>query len=294
VVRDSIERRDGVRRWDELGEFVTFHAHVATKLWLPTKYFLVNRDTENYKFAVCWGGREDTASDLHQLRKALPSQALAERACPLAARLRSLADGIRREAPGLEANGKHVTVVVCTQGLPTNKEGRYSREVQREFQRELQALGELPVKIIIRVCSDDENVMDMFNSMDCRMGSLDVLDDFWGEVRAKKYTAYEHIHRAGNELLGAQIRVVRRGERARSLAATFLSNPGRVSNTCVRGQIFIHSGEPKTCSLGFHTPDLLGPSSKRLYLRMFGMKCLFPLFLQSKQSRYFDISEFQL
>ena len=43
-------------------------------------------------------------------------------------------------------------------------------------------LLKLPVKLIIRLCTDDERVRDMFNTMDARFDSCDVLDDFWGEA----------------------------------------------------------------------------------------------------------------
>jgi hypothetical protein len=36
--------------------------------------------------------------------------------------------------------------------------------------------------MIIRLCTDNENVMDVYNTMDGRTESIDVLDDYWGKV----------------------------------------------------------------------------------------------------------------
>ena len=186
-------RRDAVRRWDELRECVGWHARAAAgALRLPSKYLLLHRGEggdDDYQFTVRWGhdagaGRTTgVAGDLDRLSRALADAALEERTCPLAARLRSLAKLVRRDAPALEERDSRVTVVVCTQGRPTGKDGRYGRDVQKEFQKELGELLQLPVKLIFRVCSDDDNVLDMYNSLDSALGeSIDVLDDFLGEV----------------------------------------------------------------------------------------------------------------
>ena len=44
------------------------------------------------------------------------------------------------------------------------------------------SLSQLPVKIIFRLCTDNDQVVDFFSSLDSKL-DCDVLDDFWGEVR---------------------------------------------------------------------------------------------------------------
>lgn len=43
-------------------------------------------------------------------------------------------------------------------------------------------MSKLPVKVLVRLCTDDEKVIDMYNLLDDRYDSLDVLDDYWGEA----------------------------------------------------------------------------------------------------------------
>ena len=117
------------------------------------------------------------------LKSTMKHATLNQSTCPLADRVHSLAKGIHKEASHLEACGRTVTLVLCTQGLPTDSKGQTGSTVRREFQQELYEVGKLPVKVIIRLTTDDEKVRDMFNVMDSRFDNVDVLDDFWGEVR---------------------------------------------------------------------------------------------------------------
>ena len=100
----------------------------------------------------------------------------------MATKLHSIAKGINKQADNLQARDKRVTLIICSQGLPTDENGNTSSKLRKEFQYELAYLGKLPVKVIVRLTTDDERVMDMFNTMDSRFDGLDVLDDYWGEV----------------------------------------------------------------------------------------------------------------
>ena len=141
---------------------------------------------------LCGGRRDDVRDELEDLRGRLKSVAagLDRGACPLRPCLQDLRRGVAKEAEALRARGRHVTVVVGTQGRPTNRFGEAGSEARREFTRELAAWSKLPVKIIVRLCTDTEEVRDMFNTLDKIGGSLDVLDDFWGEVSRASWSLY--------------------------------------------------------------------------------------------------------
>ena len=101
---------------------------------------------------------------------------------PLADQIRSVHRGISKEASRLSSQGKHITFVMCTQGVPTDANGRTGPDVLQEFERELLTLSKLPVKIVLRLCTDDTKVMDIYNAFDSKFDFCDVLDDYWGEV----------------------------------------------------------------------------------------------------------------
>jgi hypothetical protein len=185
----AVESRDNVTRWHELRDCISFHSYMASKCWIRTKVWLVNVDNqENHKFSLCCRSPEDVPDEMSRLKSALKSATLAQDQCPLTARVHKIGKIISPMAPSLNAHDEKVTVVICTQGLPTDDHGTSSRTIQNEFWSELKALSKLPVKIIIRLCSDDEKVKDAYNAMEGRMEAIDVLDDYWGEVRSSEYS----------------------------------------------------------------------------------------------------------
>ena len=86
-------------------------------------------------------------------------------------------------AQAIAARDRNVTVIICTQGRPTTRDGDIGSKMMKDFEDELELMSELPVKIILRLCTDTQEVRDMYNHMDSRFDCIDVLDDFWGEVR---------------------------------------------------------------------------------------------------------------
>lgn len=193
--RSSIEadRRGGdATRWDELKDCVLFHANMSSKCWIPTKFFLVNdpssssNDEEWHrgrKFTICSARPRDVPGELDEVQRNMDNPGLNQNRCPLRYCIETLRRSLEGEASRLESEGRHVTLVICTQGRPTTRDGMTGSEMMRDLQRELMSLSKLPVRIIIRLCTDSEEVREMYNSMDANLDSLDVLDDYWGEVR---------------------------------------------------------------------------------------------------------------
>eukprot|EP00581_Thalassiosira_minuscula_P008392 CAMPEP_0183708582 /NCGR_PEP_ID=MMETSP0737-20130205/4849_1 /TAXON_ID=385413 /ORGANISM="Thalassiosira miniscula, Strain CCMP1093" /LENGTH=516 /DNA_ID=CAMNT_0025936477 /DNA_START=157 /DNA_END=1707 /DNA_ORIENTATION=- len=187
--RPTIERADDVSRWDELRDCVEFHAKMATRVWIPTKVWLVN-DPDSYggewkhsqRIPLCSGTPADLSSELDYMKKVLRNCELDQSRCPLRYCIRSLAKGLGQEAESLAARGRHVTLVICTQGRPTTREGETGSRMLWDLQDELMSLSRMPVKIILRLCTDNEEVRDMYNTLDGKLDSMDVLDDWWGEA----------------------------------------------------------------------------------------------------------------
>ena len=181
----KIECRNNVSRWHELRDCVSFHSHMATKCWIPMKLWLANVDDDcgHGRFSLCCGNRlEDVPDEVTRLKSALKHATLAQDRCPLAAQVHKIGRIISDMAPTLNVHDQTVTFIICTQGLPTDERGRSTHTVQREFWSELKALSKLPVRTIIRLCTDDKRVSNAYKFMHGRIESMDVLDDDWGEV----------------------------------------------------------------------------------------------------------------
>ena len=179
-----VESRGNVTRWHEVLDCVSFHSYMASKCWIRTKMWLVNADDKDgHKFSLCCASPEDVPDEMSRLKSALKHATLAQDQCPLTAQVHKMIDIISPMASALNAHDQKVTVVICTQGLPLDEHGMSPRSVQQDFLSKLKTLSKLPVKIIRRLCTDNDSAKDFFNTLDRQMELMDVLDDYWGEVR---------------------------------------------------------------------------------------------------------------
>jgi hypothetical protein len=104
-----------------------------------------------------------------------------EKLNPLAKQVRRIEKYLTPEAGRIKANNKFVSVVICTQGKTTDEGGQTGTAVRKDLEKSLVSLAKLPVKIVLRLCTDEEEVVDYFNALDAKL-DCDVLDDFWGEA----------------------------------------------------------------------------------------------------------------
>ena len=179
-----VESRDNVTRWREVLDCVSFHSYMASKCWIRTKMWLVNADDKDgHSFSLCCASPEDVPDEMSRLKSALKLATLAQDQCPLTAQIHEIGRDISNVLPALVAHDQKVTVVICTQGLPMDGRAISTRSAQLEFWSELKALSKLPVKIIIRLCTDTKVVSNAYKKMHGRIESMDVLDYYWGEVR---------------------------------------------------------------------------------------------------------------
>ncbi len=91
---------------------------------------------------------------------------------------------IRKEVSAMKDNlsrsGKRVTIILATDGIPTDN---YGYEQKGEFISALRSLEGLPLWVVIRLCTDDDDVVQFYNSLDDNLElSLEVLDDFASEA----------------------------------------------------------------------------------------------------------------
>merc|ERR1719473_1453223 len=82
---------------------------------------------------------------------------------------------IEPHARELRACGETVTVILATDGLPNNSQ---------TFELAMQQLQRLPVWLVVRLCTDDDSIVDYWNSLDEQLEMpLEVLDDLQSEAQ---------------------------------------------------------------------------------------------------------------
>jgi len=108
---------------------------------------------------------------------------------PLSEHIREIKSNVTGMLDDLSENGQKVVVVIATDGLPSDSGGRSGPVQLTEFKNALRSLEGLPVWIVIRLCTDEDNVVNFYNDLDSELElSLEVIDDFTGEAEE----VYEH------------------------------------------------------------------------------------------------------
>jgi len=174
-------------RWAEIQDTVNYHARVASLLEAPTSFRLLNPACGKREFGVAERPdhiQEDLQNVFDNMRKISPSGVT-----PLSERVIEISSYIHSIKDDLMANGRKVAVVLATDGLPTNQSGVSTKHTMNEFKMALRSMEGLPVWLVIRLCTDDEDVVEFYNNIDSQLEmSCDVLDDFFAEA----LEVYEH------------------------------------------------------------------------------------------------------
>ena len=174
-------------RWKEMQETVEYHAQMAALLQSPTVFRLLNdpgRVVGPQQFSVAERDPtqfldEDLAVATSTIQNAAPGGVT-----PLTGHLREIRENVILLEPQLRKNGTKVVVVLATDGIPTDSQGYSNHHVKTEFYQSLRSLEGLPVWIVVRLCTDEENVVEYWNDLDSNLElSLEVLDDFESEAK---------------------------------------------------------------------------------------------------------------
>jgi len=181
LMGDNFERIK-VSRWEELSECVCFHSKMSAKCFLPTTFSLMNSPSSgSQQFDVCCSNESDVEREVDQVHRIMTAGTPAVGKTPLLECISDFKNDISREASQLSSKGKHVTLVMCTQGLPTGRTGSANLAALRKFTHSVYSLSKLPVKIVIRLCTNDEKTTRLYNGLDSKLDNCECIDDWWGE-----------------------------------------------------------------------------------------------------------------
>eukprot|EP00560_Eucampia_antarctica_P007854 CAMPEP_0197825544 /NCGR_PEP_ID=MMETSP1437-20131217/2598_1 /TAXON_ID=49252 ORGANISM="Eucampia antarctica, Strain CCMP1452" /NCGR_SAMPLE_ID=MMETSP1437 /ASSEMBLY_ACC=CAM_ASM_001096 /LENGTH=376 /DNA_ID=CAMNT_0043425571 /DNA_START=47 /DNA_END=1174 /DNA_ORIENTATION=+ len=178
-------------RWNEIKEAVTYHINLSSLLEVPTSFRFLNHPgatVGSQQFDIVMEGAHTAAADVENAMSIM-SRAKPGGCTPLTKHILDIHRTVLSLAPQLKATGKRVVIVLATDGLPTDDVGNANASAKQQFTQSLRKLEGLPVWVVIRLCTDEDDVVDFYNQLDDDLElNMDVLDDFCGEASE----VYEH------------------------------------------------------------------------------------------------------
>lgn len=181
-------REQPCSRWDEISHMAHEQAQWNLVLNVPCEFVLLNpygsSAVDGVGFVVVdqdLGAGDRQLAHLDEfLRKNGPKGVT-----PLAQRLGEITERIRSERTELQQNQQRVCLVIATDGMPTSDcSGQTTEQDKRNFVRALRHLSALDVHIVLRLCTDDDAVVEYYGQIDNELEiELEVLDDIESEAR---------------------------------------------------------------------------------------------------------------
>ena len=156
-------------------------SQLAGLLGARTDFHMLNRPPNMPQFVTTAAGepgwdalpcaqRMDGPAFQRALRQVSPSGST-----PLTESLVNIISLIAPAADQLRAHGQEVVVTIATDGLPNDK---------ASFEQALRQLQALPTWVVVRLCTDDEAIVEYWNELDGSLEvGLEVLDDEEGEAK---------------------------------------------------------------------------------------------------------------
>jgi hypothetical protein len=141
-------------RWEELKECVKYHVELAHLLRAPTSFRLLNGSSQ---FDIAQAGEEVQGEVVNAM--SILDRTQAQGVTPLTAHIREIAQIILCLSPQLVSENKRVTVVIATDGVPTDYQGTHDEITTRDFVAALKELEGLPVWLVIRLCTNENQVV---------------------------------------------------------------------------------------------------------------------------------------
>jgi hypothetical protein len=175
-------------RWDELGDSLQFHASLSGGLGAATQFCMLNPPGGGVPQTI-WCGTGAPAAEMDMVRRLRETSPTGR--TPLCAAIRTATQTILERAPKLRATGKRCVLVIASDGASTDG----------DVAAALKPLHDLPVWVVVRLCTDEDSVTEYWSSIDDDIElPLDVLDDVVGEATQVKahsswLTYSEPLHR---------------------------------------------------------------------------------------------------
>lgn len=176
----------GCSRWTEMQQTVEYHARLAALIQAPTTFRMLNDPghvDRPQQFGIAQNSVEQIDQDLAVAINTITNTSAAG-VTPLTRHIREIREQIVELAPQLRSTGSKVAIVVATDGLPSNESGDSNSQTRYDFEQALRSLEGLPIWIVVRLCTDEKDVVDYWNEVDSNLEfNIEVLDDFVSEAK---------------------------------------------------------------------------------------------------------------
>lgn len=171
-------------RWAEVTDALRFHAGLAEAVGIPTEFRLLNGAPP----MIVGEGTDDGAAykQLNEILDRSPGGAT-----PLCRHVSEVIDRLKAVEDRLRANAQKAVIIIMTDGDASDG----------NMAEAMALLENLPVWVVVRLCTDEEDIGTYWNSIDQQLElEIDVLDDLVGEAKEvhkhNKWLTYgEPLHR---------------------------------------------------------------------------------------------------
>ncbi|KAL1508600.1 hypothetical protein AB1Y20_004697 [Prymnesium parvum] len=158
-------------RWEELGDALRWHARVAAHLGAPTEFRMLNPPGGGSPQVLQFGSSGAPEEEVKAVERMLSSGPTGR--TPLCEQIRQVIAQLKAEEPVLRAAGQRVVLVIASDGAATDG----------DIAEAMKPLQNLPVWVVVRLCTDDDKVLQYWNQVDEDLElDMDVLDDLTGEA----------------------------------------------------------------------------------------------------------------
>jgi len=171
-------------RWAELQDTVKYQLKMGALLDSTTIFKFVNSPGFGISqhFIV---GEDDhnVEAELHDaqeiIRRASPNGTT-----PLTRHVLDVVSAVNQMNPELRRTGQKICIVIATDGVPTNEDGKEYHGAHDEFFSAVQLLQRLPVSIVFRLYSSEDRVLDYYEKFDAELEiPVEAIDDFVEEAK---------------------------------------------------------------------------------------------------------------
>jgi hypothetical protein len=157
-------------RWKELASSLKWIGSLAIDIDAHTEFHLLN-PAGGVQEVVLGAYGTPPAVQQQELDKLVSSSPTGR--TPICSRIGHIVNKIAPQAAQLRAAGKRAVVVIATDGVSTDG----------DLAQALRPLEQLPVWVVVRLCTDDDSVVEYWNGIDEEVElEMDVLDDVKGEA----------------------------------------------------------------------------------------------------------------